>query len=388
MDHKVKRTSKKRERHLHLAQMRTASLASRCLREAFVQGRLTLYLGAGCSVANNIPSWDRLVTQLYVNGIVRRLPRFTSVPGLIASVGQWAFARQLLPLEVAARKLRGYYRDDSDLLAMIKAMLYGLTGYEGRDRLRPAEIRQLLTDNHTLRAVCRLCRQSVPGKRGVRAVITYNYDDFLEKSLGRFPYQSVGRATTLKERTLPIYHVHGFVPAGRKEGSGMDAVVLTEDQYNRAVQDAYSWQNLVQLHALSGSVGLMVGLSLSDRNLRSLLDALRNLPQRVENYALLRRPQPWKLEHADVDGVVEKMKTRIRDGFEFGYDRTALGEVEKPGTRKKIVAMIRELEKQDLRQEEAMLTQLGVRAIWYEDHAEIGRLIERILPSSRPEKTP
>jgi len=145
-----------------------------------------------------------------------------------------------LPLEVAARKLRGYYRDDADLLSMVKLMLYGLTGYLDRDRLRPAEIRQLLAKNHTLHAISRLCRHSVPAKRGVLAVITYNYDDLLEKSLGRFRYQSVWRATVLKARALPIFHVHGYIPAGHTDGSAMDQIVLTEDQYNRTVQNPYS----------------------------------------------------------------------------------------------------------------------------------------------------
>jgi len=363
-------------------QRTTAALASRRLVQAFAEGRLTLYLGAGCSVASGVPSWDLLVMQLYVNGIGRRLPdRFGSVPGLISAVGHWAFKRQVLPLEVAARKLRGYYRDDSDLQLMIQAMLYGLTGYYGRDRrLRPAEIRQLLANNHTLRSISRLCRETVPGKRGVQAVITYNYDDLLEKSLGRFPYQSVWRATTLKPRRLPIFHVHGYLPAGRQDGSDLDDVVLTEDQYNRAVQNPYSWQNLVQIHSLSGSIGLMVGLSLSDRNLRSLLDALKNLPERVEAYALLPRPKPWMVGEADVAGMIDEMKERIRVGAEWPIDRSAPENVDKPGTRGKIVAMIREVESQDLMREEAMLAQLGVRTIWYQDYAEIEPLMERLLP--------
>jgi hypothetical protein len=49
--------------------------------------------------------------------------------------------------------------------------------------------------------------------------------------------------------------------------------------------------------------------------------------------------------------------------------------------------MVRELESEDLAQEEAMLTQLGVRAIWYEDHAEIERLMERLLPLKGPKRT-
>lgn len=363
-------------------QMKTRPISLQRLREAFAQGQLTLYLGAGASVASGIPSWDRLVTQLYVNGIARRLGRFLSVPALIPSVGKWAFAQQVVPLEVAARKLRGYYRDDSDLLLLTQAMLYGLTGYVGRNRLRPAEIRRFLAGNTTLRAVSRLCRETLPGKRGVKAVITYNYDDFLEKSLGRCPYQSIWGPIPVKRRKLPIFHVHGYIPAGSEHGSRLDEIVLTEDQYNRAAQDPYSWQNLVQIHALSASVGLMVGLSLTDRNLRRILDALKNLPQRVENYALLRYPGAWKIDDKDVENIFADMKQRIRDGFEFGYGPNPMPLIEKPGIRRKILDTVRALEEQDLAREEATLAELGVRIIWYREHAEIEDVINKILPPS------
>src|SRR5262249_31738939 len=138
--------------------------ALRALRRAFLDGRLTLFVGAGCSVASGVPAWDQLVTHLYVNGIARRLGRYLQVPGLIASVGNWAFGRQVVPLEVAARGLRNYYADDYEFIRMMRIMLYGLTGLQQWSRPRPAEIRKLLARNKTLRAVGQLCRNSTPGK--------------------------------------------------------------------------------------------------------------------------------------------------------------------------------------------------------------------------------
>ncbi len=351
------------------------SHATRRLREAFNGGRLTLYLGAGVSTASEVPSWRQLVTELYMNGIGRHLHRFDSVPELVPSVSSWIFDQQDLPLEVAARRLRGYYKTDDDLMVIMRAMLYDRTGCRDRGRLHPAEIRALLDGNHTLRAVSRLCRRSVLGKHGVRAVVTYNYDDLLEKSLGRFPFQSVWRAVRLKPRTLPILHVHGFVPARPTTNLGLDDVVLTEDQYNRASHDPYSWQNLVQIHTLSGSIGLMVGLSLTDRNMRSLLDALRSLPQRVEAYALLQRPTARKLKPDDVDCVAGAMKTRIRQRF----GPHAEPQADAPGVRDKILAMVRAIDRHDLVQDEAVLTQLGVRPIWYDEHDEIEGFVAGIL---------
>ena len=35
------------------------------LREAFERGRLTVYLGAGLSLASGLPSWNTLIATLY-----------------------------------------------------------------------------------------------------------------------------------------------------------------------------------------------------------------------------------------------------------------------------------------------------------------------------------
>ena len=290
----------------------------------------------------------------------------------------WVYGREVVPLEIAARKLRGYYGDDSDFRFRTQLMLYGSTNYARRGRLRPAEIQELLAANTTLHSVSSLCQNSLPFRRGVRAVITYNYDDFLEKSLSTYPYQTIWRAEKLKPRTLPIFHVHGYIPAKGNGGSRMDEVVLTEDQYNRASQDLYSWQNLVQINALSGSVGLMVGLSLTDRNLRRILDALKNLPQEVENYALLQRPRSWNVDDHDIDSILEIMKYRINNGFEAGYGEKEIARLEKPDVREKIFDAGRALEKQDLRRGETMLKELGVRTIRYEDHTEVKEIMDQI----------
>ena len=70
------------------------SSALRQLKHAFHEGRLSLFLGAGCSVASGVPTWDLLVTELYMNGISLRLKRYQRVPEMVPSVGSWAFRRR------------------------------------------------------------------------------------------------------------------------------------------------------------------------------------------------------------------------------------------------------------------------------------------------------
>jgi len=357
----------------------TEADAVRDLRRAFDEARLSLFLGAGCSVASGVPTWERLVTQLYVNGIVRKLGRHLSVPGLVSAVGHWAFAREIVPLEVAARGLRRYYESDAMFMFIVRTMLYGLTGLQQWSRPRSVDVRKLLRRNHTLRAVAGLCRLSIPSKRGVQAVITYNYDDLLEWMLERRRFQSVWNASMLRPRQLPIYHVHGLVPLREGRGSLVDEIVLSEEQYNRAAQDAYTWQNLVQMQALSETVSVMVGLSVTDRNLRRVLDNLRSMPRRNRSYALLKRPSAWNVGDQEVAAILKEMKERVRTGFEFGYDERAVALLDRPPVSNRIVSMIRDLQRLDLRRQEETLAELGVTVIWYDSHEDVAKVLGSIV---------
>ena len=311
----------------------TRSSALRQLKHAFQEGRLSLFLGAGCSVASGVPTWDVLVTELYMNGLSRRLNRYQRVPEMVPSVSSWAFRRKVVPLEVAARGLRAYYRNDDNFVTVLRFMLYNRTGMYQWSRPFPKKIRKLLAQNKTLRSVAQLCRRSVPGRRGVRSVITYNYDDLLEWMLGYNRCVPVWKAAPLKAHKLPIYHVHGFVPfvwEVSKESSRCDEIVLSEDQYHREAQDPYSWNNLVQMQALSESVVLMIGLSLTDWNLRRILDNLRALPRRSQSYALMKRPEAWKVENKEVDAILARNEATDARGNLFSsppgatrYPRTA-----------------------------------------------------------------
>jgi hypothetical protein len=216
-------------------------------------------------------------------------------------------------------------------------------------------------------------------------VVTYNYDDLLEWILGRHPHQSVWtqqslwKAVRSKSPRLPIYHVHGFVPLQGGTGSVLDEIVLTEDQYHRAAQNPYSWNNLVQMRTLSDFVGLMIGLSLTDRNLRRILDNLRAMPARNKSYALMKKPDPWKVEAADLTSILETMKERVRTGVEPFWSEKDIAKLDGPAIHEPIIRMIRDVQTLDWRREEATLEELGVTVIWYEEHDEIARVIQTII---------
>lgn len=367
--------------------MSTAELQKNvsALREAYQQNNLTLYLGAGVSVANGLPPWQQLVLAMYFANISRqRMGGWRPFSNYLFAIAEWHLSRSKEPLEITARRLRKYYKTGDEFLTNLRRTLYAGYAYPGGARFVPLQLQAIRNANPTLDAVARLCENSRFGKKGVRSVISYNYDELLETALGVFPFQSFWKSAP-KVRKLPIYHVHGFVPIKSGAGSRPEEIVFTEDQYHLAAHDAYSWANLVQIQNMSGSVGLMIGLSLSDRNMRRLLDAIVGLPHHPTHYALLQEPQ-WK-QASDVE--LDQINAKALEYKEQFVKSGAKGAGEKgPGEKRdrwryEIGGIIQEVERLDVEQQTFVLNQLGVQPIWYQEHSEIPIILKQILKSDK-----
>ena len=108
-------------------------------------------------------------------------------------------------------------------------------------------------------------------------VLTYNYDDFLEKSLDEInvPYSVIYNQFCMPGKKLPIYHAHGFFPQVNKKGDMQDiyckSIVLTESNYNDLYNHPYDWTIACQLSFFRENTCLFIGSSLSDPNIRRLL---------------------------------------------------------------------------------------------------------------------
>ncbi|HEX3000144.1 MAG TPA: SIR2 family protein, partial [Armatimonadota bacterium] len=148
-----------------------------------------------------------------------------------------------------------------------------------------------------LRAITRLCATSHDQGR-IDAIVSYNYDDLVERHMEargvRFrSIYSEGQSPRTDE--LPIYHVHGYLPADGKEPHSGE-IVFAEDAYHTQFLDPYGWANITQLNLLRERTGLFLGHSMTDPNLRRLLDvAHRHTPDR-RHYVVLRSPTPDEME--------------------------------------------------------------------------------------------
>ena len=66
-------------------------------------------------------------------------------------------------------------------------------------------------------------------------------------------------------------------------------LIFSEEDYHRVYRDAYCWSNLAQLNYLREHTCLFIGCSLTDPNLRRLLDVAKRNNEKPRHYAFLRR---------------------------------------------------------------------------------------------------
>lgn len=107
----------------------------------------------------------------------------------------------------------------------------------------------------------------------VESVITFNFDSLLEKFLSRnsIKYKAIyDEGIQFNVDEVPIYHVHGYLP--KDEKIEKHNLVFSEDGYHTQFIDPYSWSNLIQLYKYMNNSCIFIGISLTDPNIRRLLD--------------------------------------------------------------------------------------------------------------------
>lgn len=258
------------------------------LKSALIDNQLTLVCGAGVSRDSSIPDWNELLVNIlnetfFDVDTVNPSKAKISAQDLLLSMPQsnlilGKYLRLILKNDfekVVQKHLYSYYNEYRDMNESIT-----LQGH------KPIEH---ALETNMMNAIVELSRPKRTGKR-LESIITFNFDDLIERalSLRNIEYTSIWKeGQTHGIDTLPIYHVHGFLPNNKKIES--PNLVFSEEAYHSQFIDPYSWANLIQLNTFSTRVCLFVGLSLSDPNLRRLLDISWRRNQRCKHYIITRR---------------------------------------------------------------------------------------------------
>lgn len=353
------------------------------LKKAFHDNKLSLYLGAGVSVGNGLPTWDHLVLMMYykTNQEIMEASRNRPYPNYLLAISEWLMEQRDEPLDVMIGSIRRYFNNEEDFLETLKTTLYGsFQDFGGNFPPREAyDFRR----NETLDAVVKLCTESEPGQSGLSSIISYNYDDLVEEGTrlssggGEGILQPIyTKKTEIEPSKIPIFHVHGYIPYGEAKGSTTDELVLSEESYHKASQDAYYWGNMVQMNALSNNVGLMVGVSLRDRNIRRILAALKGTPGNRKNYIILKREVTPIPEHGDAT-----MK-RIHERANYYLDKFSQAGSKKPGdigTSDFLAKIVKTIVDEQNGSVAADFEELGLHLIYVDDFSEIPEFLKSIV---------
>ena len=244
-----------------LAGTRTASGGGEVDRDVLVAAidaslqarRLTLFVGAGLSYEAGLPTWSALLARLAASTVP---PEQRAAFDLLA--------RYDSPL-VVARYLKAQLGVRDAFHATVHAALYD----NAVDYDRP---------NPTLDLVIGVVSRAV-ALRTTLDIVTYNFDDLIESALAqRYPGVRVVSVTEAgdyhcAQSDVRVLHVHGLLPrAGAGAVLPPPTLVLSEDEFHRRMNDPDAWQNRAQADAFAWRDCLFLGLSLTDPNLRRIID--------------------------------------------------------------------------------------------------------------------
>src|SRR5437016_4074639 len=95
------------------------------LRTAYDRGNLTLYVGAGISVGNGLPTWSQLVLTMYFTAIKGDWKyRWRPYSNYLFAIAEWQLRQRPEPPEITAQKVRQYYTDPKEFLEDLRTTLY------------------------------------------------------------------------------------------------------------------------------------------------------------------------------------------------------------------------------------------------------------------------
>jgi hypothetical protein len=267
------------------------------LREALRRGRLTLICGAGISMQAGIPAWGDLLIRL----LERMMERIAKTHDLKLDA-------------MAAAEFQRRYGASSPILGKY------LRNNLGRDfptEVRGALYAAQLSASPIIESIVRLSRPQRDG-RPLDSIITFNFDSLLEESLDlhQIPNRAIfSEALTHDPNELPIYHVHGYLPRAGPLPETSE-LVFSEDAYHTQFIDPFSWSNLIQLNKLTQNTCLFVGISLTDPNMRRLLDvAWRKSPDKAMSHYIVK-----KVPEQSSGDVVDRVSQLLEE-----QDANALG---------------------------------------------------------------
>lgn len=275
-----------------------------------------MFLGAGVSIDAGLPGWDKLLESLIEQN--ENPDESVFQPENYDDIERNCAQSSLI------------------IARYIKTGLF-LSEENFTEKLRPILYKNIKTTRTLAKTIAHCISENYDKSNfGIESVITYNYDDLIEQELSILGVDNspVYEGTRNNLEEFPIYHVHGILP--EKEGPN-SKIILCEEDYHDVYKESYLWSTIEQLHALNRTVCFFIGLSMTDPNLRRLLDFSRDLGDKsLVHYVFLQKKKFSETSTEHEDERNDEIQEKIMNDF-------------------------------------------GLNVIWFKDFAELPKILEKIF---------
>lgn len=267
------------------------------LREVLKKFDIALFLGAGLTMPNRLPSWVELTARLsscspaQVKTLQAHNLALTTQLQLarapFSSSVEWADAVR----EALYRDFTEQVRTEAPKIPGLRLSDFGSGSSESRARVR----RFFELRNPLLLRIVEACgvRQGgrVVANDQIGAILTTNFDGLLQicdRACHGSPrmLRTVERAhKNSHAEKISLYHLHGYlhIDTLHPEQEAADRLVLTEDEYLERNDNPYSWANVILHWALREFPIVFVGCSMTDELVRRALR--RSMRERLAHAA-------------------------------------------------------------------------------------------------------
>jgi hypothetical protein len=334
------------------------------LKTAWRERRLVLFLGAGVSSPYGLSNWTDLVLDLLLNES-SKFERFW--PHYRKALALWmtdyfdfsplALARVVKYKRQKSRRKLTKDEQQKEFLELVHDSLYRTFNENPSGTTALTTIAEIVARSERLR-----------GGRRIPAIFTANFDNVLEMELEKVGVKarSVYDETRRTDNELQIVHVHGYLP--REGPIPQINLVFSEDEYHRLSYSLFHWALADIISCLRNYTVLFVGLSMSDPNLRRLLDATNVRGQRPAHF-LVRKEYALTLD----------ARTKaIRIVNEYAEEQGMRANLTQTKTTSNVSNAIDVMLKQAHQYDRELFKDMGLGTIWVNHFDDIPKLLKKV----------
>ena len=223
--------------------------------------------------------------------------------------------------------------------------------------------------NTLLEQVAEMISISANNNCGIQRIISFNFDDLLERSLKakKLRVTPVYKPSPVNNQDILIYHPHGYLP--RNSPIPEHDIVFTEEEFNALTLNPFSWATNEVANSVRSSTGLFLGLSMTDPNLRRVLDACSKEPETPKQFVLRKRyTKELRNEDDDIKLIQNEAVVEARRRKLTRHEKSSLD------VRRAISKVTRQAE----RYEQSFFEQLGVEIVWVSRFSDMPKVIKPV----------